>query len=269
MNHLSLGNRAVMPAQTRVRQRAGFTLIELLVVIVIIGILAAGLFRMIRAARDKAAIAETTAQIHAIATLLEEYKAIYGDYPVVSNTDSNGYAPLNFSFTSKTGTGGTCKHPSVINNENDTTQFGLCSHFVPRATKFLEYTAGDSTLERYYAGQYKDPTATAWKNEMRGIDDTDPLRTAKINEAADPNLQQIYRVWRRLETDGLVYEGSSPCPDCFQETYTAGAKNDAWEHALKYRNNGGAGEIISAGPDGEFGTADDITASGIAGDDED
>lgn len=272
MNHLSLGNRAVMPAQTRVRQRAGFTLIELLVVIVIIGILAAGLFRMIRAARDKAAIAETTAQIHAIATLLEEYKAIYGDYPVVSDTDSDGYAPLDFRFVSESGSPGCkyCGFKTVTNSNNaDEIQFGLCSHFVPRATVISEAVSDE--LLSHYKEMYRNPAAdTPWATEIRGLKNaSDALGATAANEAADNNLQQIYRTWRRLQKDGLVESGETVCVECGAQRYTAGAKKDAWEHDLKYRNDGGAGEIISAGPDGAFGTADDITASGIADDDED
>lgn len=253
--------------------RGGFTLIELLVVIVIIGILAGGLFMMVGAARNKSAIAETTAQIHAIATLLEEYKAIYGDYPVVSDTDSKGYASLNFHFVTESGDPGCkkCGFKAITNsNEGDEIQFGLCSHFIPRAT-IIEGSVDDDLVDHYKA-MYRNPAPnTPWASEIRGLKNaSDALAATIANEAADTNLQQIYRAWRRLEKDGLVQSGASTCVECGAERYTAGAKNDAWDQALKYRNNGGAGEIVSAGPDKKFGTADDITASGAAvADDED
>jgi hypothetical protein len=38
---------------------------------------------------------------------------------------------------------------------------------------------------------------------------------------------------------------------------------------LRYRNEGGAGEIVSAGPDGKFGTSDDISSSGAAVEEDD
>lgn len=253
------------------RRRAGFTLIELLVVIVIIGILAGGLFMMVGASRNKSAIAETTAQIHAIATLLEEYKAIYGDYPVVSDTDSNGYAALDFHFVTESGTPGCkyCGFKAVTNsNTGDEIRFGLCSHFVPRATVISGAVSDE--LEGHYKEMYRNPAAdTPWATEIRGLKNaSDALGATAANEAADTNLQQIYRSWKRLAKDGLVKSGETICVECGAKRYTAGAKNDAWDRALRYRNNGGAGEVVSAGPDGKFGTADDITASGAAVDDD-
>lgn len=249
------------------KARAGFTLIELLVVIVIIGILAGALFMMVGAARNKSAIAETTAQIHAIATLLEEYKAIYGDYPVVSETDSNGYASLDFHFVTESGNPGCkyCGFKAVTNsNHGDEIAFGLCSHFVPRAT-VIEDSVSDE-LKGHYNEMYRNPAAnTPWATEIRGLKNTsDALGATLANETADTNLQQIYRSWRRLAKDGLVKSDVTVCVECGAQRYTAGAKADAWERALRYRNDGGAGEIVSAGPDGKFGTADDITASGAA-----
>ena len=251
--------------------RAGFTLIELLVVIVIIGILAGALFMMVGAARNKSAIAETTAQIHAIATLLEEYKAIYGDYPAVSDTDSSGYAALDFHFVTGSGNPGCkyCGFKAITNSNNgDEIAFGLCSHFIPRATT-IEGNVSDE-LKGHYNEMYRNPAPnTPWVTEIRGLKNTsDALGATLANESADTNLQQIYRSWRRLQKDGLVKSGVTVCIECGAQRFTAGAKADAWEHSLKYRNNGGAGEIISAGPDGKFGTADDITASGAAVEDD-
>lgn len=270
--------------------RAGFTLIELLVVIVIIGILAGALFMMVGAARNKSAIAETTAQIHAIATLLEEYKAIYGDYPVVTQslddvltssekrkyfedtTKAPEYAPLDFKFVTGSGSPGCkyCGFTAITNsNHGDEIAFGLCSHFVPRATIIADSVSDD--LTGHYNEMYRNPAAdTPWATEIRGLKNTNKaLEATSANEAADTNLQQIYRSWRRLEKDGLVKSEVTYCVECGAHRFTAGAKKDAWDLFLAYHNTGGAGEIVSAGPDGKFGTADDITASGAAVTDDD
>ena len=255
--------------------KRGFTLIELLLVVVIIGILSGSLFMMVRAGRDKAAIAKTTAQIHAIATLLEEYKAIYGDYPVVQGTDSKGYAPVNYHFVISEGTPGckSCGFKAVTNsdgNRGDEMQFGLCSHFVPRATTVLSSVADDS-LKSHYKTMFKTPASnTPWETEIRGLKNaSDALSATASLEQADLNLQQIYRVWRRLQKEGMVIEGATICVDCAAQRYSAGTREDAWNRALKYRVSGGAGEVVSAGPDGKFGTADDISAAGAAVNDED
>ena len=113
------------------RARRGFTLVELLAVIVIIGILSAGVFMLVRMASDKAAIAKTTAQVHAIASLVEEYRNLYGHYPrVVENDSPEGYYPLSFSF--KVRDGGSCKNCGNKPSDDGVT-FGLCASFVPIA----------------------------------------------------------------------------------------------------------------------------------------
>lgn len=248
------------------RKRAGFTMIELLVVIVIIGILAAAVFRLMGSANTKTAIAKTTAQVHAIATLLEEYKAHYGNYPLVTNISNEGYSPLNFTF--KAHDGGGC---STCNNNptRDNVQFGLCSHFIPRATTIYNYTHGDD-MEGHYDSRFKDPSQDdVWEKELGGTQTGNSLDKARRYENVDPNLQQIYRAWRRLAKDRMVSEGVASCQFCGTTTYSAGAGNDAWGRGLMYRNDGGAGEIVSAGPDGTFGTGDDIVSGGAATEEDD
>ena len=98
---------------------------------------------------------------------------------------------------------------------------------------------------------------------------SDALGQTIVKETADPNLQQIYRAWRRLEKDGMVSAGNYTNIDTGSSRYIAGASNDAWGQTLVYKNDGGAGEIVSAGPDGIFGTADDISSGGAAVDEDD
>lgn len=248
------------------RNKAGFTMIELLVVIVIIGILAAALFRLMGSANTKTAIAKTTAQVHAIASLLEEYKAIHGNYPVVTSANDEGYSALNFSF--KTHDGGGCSQCKNKTTE-DYMQFGLCSHFIPRATTIYNYTRDDN-MEDHYNNRFRDPSSDEnWERELGGKTVGNSMDRARGYEQADPNLQQIYRSWRRMAKDKMVEEGVSNCTFCGTTHYSAGAGNDAWGRGLMYRNDGGAGEIVSAGPDGQFGTGDDIVSAGAASDEDD
>ena len=67
-------------------KRAGFTLIEILAVVVIMALLAGGVFMLMGVGDTRSKIAETNAQIQALSSLLEEYKNEYGDYPTVTNT---------------------------------------------------------------------------------------------------------------------------------------------------------------------------------------
>lgn len=65
----------------RVRRRAGFTLIELLTGIAVIAILTTFAIGAVRGAKERANIARARGELAALATALEEFKRIYGDYP--------------------------------------------------------------------------------------------------------------------------------------------------------------------------------------------
>lgn len=253
-----------MGRQKGIRARRGFTLIEVLAVVVIMAILAGGVFMMLGAGNDQANIAKTTAQIHAIASLLEDYRNCYGAYPRVTNPDDDGYAPLNFTF--KIEDGGTCEECGNSRGR-DGVAFGLVSHFIPRASKMYE-KAADTNMASHYEDCFSDPSGQddnpAWEREL-GNRSSD-WSEAQSLEAADSNLNRINRVWRRLAADGMVYETETFCNYCGTRTYAAGAQRDAWDKELKY--NVATGAIVSAGPDGVFGTGDDITGAGT-GTDED
>lgn len=244
--------------------RAGFTLIEILAVVVIMAILAGGVFMMMGAGDTKAKIAETNAQIQALSSLLEEYKNEYGDYPTVTNADNQGYASLNFNF--KVEDGDSCKECGNTPGE-DGVSFGLVSKFLPAATTIYQKCA-NTNMESHYKRCYSDPSgqdSDAWEREL-GSQGADWLEVM-AREAGDSSLDQLNRKWRRLEQDGTVYSGVSQCTYCRTQNYSAGAKNDAWGHGLKY--NTATHAIVSAGPDGQFGTDDDISGAGTGTEDED
>ena len=251
--------------QRTLNGRAGFTLVELLAVIVIIGILAAGIFMLVRTASSRAAIAKTTAQVHAIASLVEEYKNLYGHYPVAIDADAAGYCEVNYTF--KVEDGGSC---SQCGNQtsNGGVLFGLCSNFIPVASRMEETTRGTNMRDRL-AASFKQEAGSQedediWEKKFGANRNADMFETVR-NEKADQNLQALYRSYRRLHADGMVTdEVFLLCPYCGTQKYIGGVNGDAWGNALKYRVTGGAGEIVSAGPDGAFGTGDDISSGGAA-----
>jgi len=76
-------------------KRSSFTLIEMLVVIAIIGILAGMIFRMMVYANRQAYTAETIQILEKVANALNEFRAEYGQYPPVTETNRYGeqYVP--------------------------------------------------------------------------------------------------------------------------------------------------------------------------------
>ena len=81
------------PRRTLARRRCrAFTLIELLTVIAIILVLAGLLLHIAGSANYKGSMARAQAEIQAMSTALESYKADNGTYPRVMPTNSNGTA---------------------------------------------------------------------------------------------------------------------------------------------------------------------------------
>jgi len=71
---------------SREAKRAGFTLIELLVVIAIIAILAGLVLGTSGPIQRQVARARAKAEIKALTAALENYKAMYGDFPIATNS---------------------------------------------------------------------------------------------------------------------------------------------------------------------------------------
>ena len=246
------------------KAKRGFTLVEVLAVVVIMAILAAGVFMMMGAGDTKSKIAETNAQIQALTSLLEDYRNLHGDYPYVTSVDKDGYANLNFTF--KVQDGDSCTECGNAPG-SDQAAFGLAARFVPPATTIYNMTA-NTNMASHYESCYSNPgsqSSEVWERELGSKGDT--LQNVMMNEASDSNLDRINRAWRRLENQKLVYSGVSHCTFCQAEVYSAGVNKDAWDQALKY--NTGTKAIVSAGPDGKFGTDDDISGAGTGTEDED
>jgi len=124
--------------------RAAFTLLEMLVVVLIIGVLASLTLFVINAASAHNARATTVQNIEKVRAALEEYYALYGQYPPVASSlqsSSHSFAyqvPTNQSI-----------NPPVFS-------FGLCGYLVLRAS-----TASNLTYHAPITGLYNAPTWVA------------------------------------------------------------------------------------------------------------
>src|SRR4051812_41539921 len=82
------------PRGSRQDSRAAFSLIELIGVILVIGVLASIAIGGIGAARQRANVTRARGELSALASALESYKRLYGDYPEIGPPDFNQANPL-------------------------------------------------------------------------------------------------------------------------------------------------------------------------------
>ena len=80
--------------------KGGFTLIELLVVFLVIMLLAGMTFRLMNAEAKAKNVAVTKSKVEQVAHALEEFKAIYGQYPPVAMYPSGDgyYQPFEYEY---------------------------------------------------------------------------------------------------------------------------------------------------------------------------
>jgi hypothetical protein len=155
------------------------------------------------------------------------------------------------------------------------TTFGLCSHFLPRAT-FICENAGDRLSDFNNSINSKDQDKTGeksnkeqedetWRKEFnsyRGIDRA--IQTCAESEVANMPLQRVYLTWRQLLKEDIVHESYYGCPEfrCSTSKFVASFGSDGWGNPIRYVTRGGRHEVVSNGPDGRANTADDISSTG-------
>ena len=82
------------------------------------------------------------------------------------------------------------------------------------------------------------------------------IREAKEREAPQETRQRINNI---LDSVRLYYSNNRNWPDTLDQLRDPINKKDAWGNSIQYKKtDDGSFEIRSAGPDGKFGTQDDI-----------
>ncbi len=236
-----------------VYKRAGFTLIELLVVVVIISILIAGMFRLMRLAGDQSDKSSTAHKVHALMSLAEMYKGIYGTYP---EGDSGS---IEFKFLIDNRDGG-----SIDSKEKRLATFGFLSNFVPRA-KFIQ-DAMTATPDKGLKSVYQDGITRAVGQFQTAFSPSegggDILNLYSKAEDHDPYVKRLHARLKEFIREGIVMDGLIQPDPKKRIIYRAMTALDAWERPLRYTVSGENAVIYSAGPDGTDHTADDISSLG-------
>ena len=105
MPFASPGHRRTSLAASPPAGRRGFTLLELLTAITVIGILATISIGAIRGAKEHGNIARTRSELAALATALEQFKRLYGDYPQTGEFTQAPATPTGATPANPNGTG--------------------------------------------------------------------------------------------------------------------------------------------------------------------
>jgi prepilin-type N-terminal cleavage/methylation domain-containing protein len=206
-----------------VRARAGFTLIEMLAVILILGILATILLTQLASTREAAEVSATRAFLIELSGVIDAYEHERGDYPPSS-------------FASEQGV------------DNAGTNVGVEALVVALFSR------------RWNAAGHGDALAERLENVDR---DTSGLA---LTDFGNRNLLELVDAWknpiaylhhRDYETRGRPY--LTLVPETGEEIQTepralrqSDERTGLYVNATRY-------QLLSAGPDGAFGTEDDVT----------
>jgi prepilin-type N-terminal cleavage/methylation domain-containing protein len=204
------------------RVRAGFTLVEMLVVIIIISILSYILIVNLAGAKETVEVGTTKNHIGLIGATLSTYSDTHGDY-----------APAD--FLPEWGTA-----PNATNGGAEGLYLTLCAEGAP----------GFGTLDK--ADQLCNTDADSLSKRPKGFE------SAELFELADRWGNPIAYIHHKNYARDELYVTQSPETG---EEITSTVRAVKNEKTGRYYEPQGF-QLISAGPDGKFGSDDDITNFG-------
>ena len=214
------GTRARALVGTKTRASGGFTLIELLAVILIIAILATVLVTQLGEAEGAARVQNTRRQMAMLEAAIDAF------------TNENGSCPAS-SFTAKQGV------------QNDGDNVGAEALVVALWSK------------NYEGGELSDLADTLINSDNDAssvnLTDFDTRNLLEIPDAWDNPIAYFNR--RDYGVKGRVYVTLDPDTGAELRSTPAAFKNPTTGRFFR----AGSYQLISAGPDGLFGTEDDIT----------
>ena len=268
------------------RKTAGFTLIELMVVILVIALLAVMVFRMVAAVGKGNDKAQTRAILEKVGHALEEFKAQYGKYPPVPSYGSSQPIAYEFPNRSSRGWGDNPEATAKLfvdfeksggqiqwgggQNSGVFYTFGLVSFFLPRYNGTADKGPRSLTgVGKGNAGQNNKDSLNQWRSFNKKVsnhvgDSAKDLNACrKILPYLDGGIDENGNIDYGIIT---VWNSGARTLNCSTKEIVVTnfycTIHDAWERDLKYvsRPPYESYTLTSAGPDGAFGTDDDIVA---------
>jgi prepilin-type N-terminal cleavage/methylation domain-containing protein len=200
-------------------RRAGFTLIEILAVILIVGILSAVLITQLGDAQDSADGNRTRTRLQMIESIAEEYAALRGEYPPSRFTAEQGVP-------------------------NDGENVGI-----------------EALVVAFYSDKWEAGGHDLGDDALANTDDD--LSTRSLTDFGNRKLLELVDAWgnpiaylHRMDygADDRIYVTYREDGELLRTPVVA-RKDPVQGRYFKNTRF----QLISAGPDGEFGTEDDIT----------
>ena len=226
---MKTGTDTIRPSSIVHRPSGGFTLVEMLVALAIVLILIGAAARLGQAVRTRAAARLTQSALAVIETALQQYHDDFGDFPFYSlDVDTNGWP-------------------------NDYTVNEL-QIYIQLVTGAVSVVISNGILETpgYTPPQMINGASSAglWWFLNRSAN------SRSIIDALTPSLITTFDAQTKQRL-ALTITPPAPAP---AETTDLGRFIDSWGTSLWYRCEAGYSfpKLISAGPDKQFGTSDDI-----------
>ena len=249
-----LKQESTLPAHASARQyprrRGGFTLVEMLVVVIIIGILAAMILGLMRVVGTWSTKTQTTERLAKVRAAIEEYYAEYGKYPPVPEYSGAGQ-PFGYEYPITNGMNSpayACFDVSATGATPWSTQpvftFGLMSFLVTRYSDHAGNIHGPPDWHQLL-------NLHQWTDYNYRRDQDNPRDVAAI------------RRWTPYIADIIENRSASHLINNAPPGYTNAylTVRDGWGNDLRYESRPPYQiyKLSSAGPDGRFGTDDDIS----------
>ena len=199
------------------RSRSGFTLLELMIVMVILSILIAAFLVVSGRIFGKGKITEAQSRLSQLATLIEQYRTVEGDYP------------------------------------DDRLPDGLAANDINSSSEALFVALFDAE----YTGQTPNQDWLSNSDEDQATRAATRLPTRELFEICDPwgNPIAYFEGLHYGSTRDALYWATETGMDLPEEQSVQPARDQQtgdFEQAGRF-------QLISAGPDGWFGTEDDVT----------
>jgi prepilin-type N-terminal cleavage/methylation domain-containing protein len=246
---------------TAARQKTGLTLIEILLAIAILALLVTITAVSTATLRKQAQVRLTESTLAVISSALQQYNEFWGTFPPEYNSSPAGLTDATAILRWNMATAAGCPLPSPLTaaNLNDTTKLPLDVR--PLTTP--AYPTANTKYDVLYIRLARTPVCKRMIEGISSVSDQDKNRR-KASLSGLTFTPDTTGLPYALNWGSLITGTGAPVPPVRQNTLPLYRFIDSWRNELRYEYSSSSPYpvLTSAGPDGNFGTSDDIKSSG-------